>query len=141
MSYPHILHHGAIAGVTGSCNQSRIDEQHSLLVDRGLFQGAEVSPEGRPGLDNLAIDLSLNSMVATHVHIDHAGRIPCLLAACFKGPILCSESSLKLLSIVLEDAFKLGFSRAQQQVEHYLKLLEQHIIALLYDTWFNGNEH
>lgn len=143
MSYPHILHHGAIAGVTGSCHQLRIDEQNSLLVDCGLFQEAEVSPEGGAGLDNLAIDFSLNSikaLVTTHVHIDHAGRIPYLLAAGFKGPILCSESSLKLLPIVLENAFKLSFSRVQQQVEHYLKLLEQRIIALLYDTWFDGNE-
>jgi hypothetical protein len=33
MIYPHILHHGAIAGVTGPCHQLRIDAQHSLLID------------------------------------------------------------------------------------------------------------
>lgn len=33
MIYPHILYHGAIAGVTGSCHQLRIDAQHSLLID------------------------------------------------------------------------------------------------------------
>ena len=33
MIYPHILQHGAIAGVTGPCHQLRIDAQHSLLVD------------------------------------------------------------------------------------------------------------
>lgn len=139
MSYPQILHHGAIAGVTGSCHQLQMDAEHGLLIDCGLFQGAEVSPEGRAGANNLAIDFPLtgiNALVATHVHIDHVGHIPYLLATGFSGPILCSEPSAKLLPIVLEDAFKLGFSRDQQQVERYLQLLERRIIALPYDSWF-----
>jgi len=71
------------------------------------------------------------------VHIDHVGRIPYLLAAGFKGPILCSEPSAKLLPIVLEDAFKLGISRDQHKVERYLALIQQGIIALPYNRWFS----
>lgn len=78
----------------------------------------------------------MRALIATHVHIDHVGRIPYLLAAGFKGPILCSEPSAKLLPIVLEDAFKLGVSRDQKKVERYIKLIEQRIIALPYKTWF-----
>ncbi|MBS7660944.1 MBL fold metallo-hydrolase [Pseudomonas lalucatii] len=139
MGYPDILHHGAKDGVTGSCHQLLMDAEHSLLIDCGLFQGAETSPEGKSGADRLAIEFPLDTikaLVATHVHIDHVGRIPYLLAAGFKGPILCSEPSAKLLPIVLEDAFKLGFSRDQKQVERYIKLIEQRIIALPYKTWF-----
>ncbi|UZZ08826.1 MBL fold metallo-hydrolase [Ectopseudomonas mendocina] len=139
MRYPDILHHGAVVGVTGSCHQLQMDDEHALLIDCGLFQGAETSPEGRAGAGKLAIDFSLDgikALVATHVHIDHVGRIPYLLAAGFKGPILCSEPSAKLLPIVLEDAFKLGFSRDQKQVERYLKLIEQRIVALPYKRWF-----
>jgi metallo-beta-lactamase family protein len=140
MAYPDILHHGATCGVTGSCHQLLMDTRHSLLIDCGLFQGAETSAEGKSAADRLAIEFPLDTikaLVATHVHIDHVGRIPYLLAAGFKGPILCSEPSAKLLPIVLEDAFKLGFSRDQKQVERYLKLIEQRIIALPYKTWFS----
>lgn len=139
MRYPSIVHHGAVKGVTGSCHQLQMGYEHALLIDCGLFQGAETSPEGRADAGNLAIDFSLDSikaLVATHVHIDHVGRIPYLLAAGFKGPILCSEPSAKLLPIVLEDAFKLVFSRDQKQVELYLKLIEQRIVALPYKQWF-----
>jgi metallo-beta-lactamase family protein len=111
----------------------------SFLIDCGLFQGAERSADGLVGAGRLAIEFSLTgikALIATHVHIDHVGRIPYLLAAGFQGPILCSEPSAKLLPIVLEDAFKLGVSRDQKQVERYLKLVEQRIVALPYKTWF-----
>lgn len=116
-----------------------MDDEHALLIDCGLFQGAETSPGGRAGAGKLAIEFSLGgikALVATHVHIDHVGRIPYLLAAGFKGPILCGEPSAKLLPIVLEDASKLGFSRDQKQVERYHKLIEQRIVALPYKQLF-----
>lgn len=139
MSYPEILHHGATQGVTGSCHQLLMDEQHSLLIDCGLFQGAETSADGRGGAASLPIGFPLDTvkaLIATHVHIDHVGRIPYLLAAGFKGPILCSEPSARLLPIVLEDAFKLGVSGDQQQVERYLRLIGQRLVALPYRHWF-----
>ena len=36
-----ILHHGAVNGVTGSCHQLKLANGASVLVDCGLFQGAE----------------------------------------------------------------------------------------------------
>jgi len=133
-----VLHHGAKNGVTGSCHQIFIDDNHSFLVDCGLFQGAETSTEGRASSEQLSIEFDISSvqaLIVTHVHIDHVGRIPYLLAAGFKGPIICSEPSAKLLPIVLEDAFKLGISRDQHLVEQYIKLISKRIIALPYNQW------
>jgi len=138
MSFPRIDHHGAVSGVTGSCHQLHANAANSYLIDCGLFQGAETNASGTTGQGSLEIEFPLDTvraLIATHVHIDHVGRIPYLLAAGFKGPILCSEPSAKLLPIVLEDAFKLGVSRDQKQVERYIKLIEQRIIALPYKTW------
>lgn len=139
MHYPIIEHHGAKDGVTGSCHQLRMDATTSLLIDCGLFQGNDASIPGEPGADRLAIEFSLDTikaLIVTHVHIDHVGRIPYLLAAGFEGPILCSEPSAKLLPIVLEDAFKLSFSRDHAQIEKYIRLVEQRIITLPYQHWF-----
>lgn len=134
----NVIHHGAKNGVTGSCHQIFIDPHNSFLIDCGLFQGAETSPEGRASSEQLSIEFDLSTvkaLIVTHVHIDHVGRIPYLLAAGFTGPIICSEPSAKLLPIVLEDAFKLGVSRDQHLVEKYIKLVASRIIALPYNKW------
>ena len=107
-------------------------------MDCGLFQGAEVSTEGRASSEQLAIEFDISTvkaLIVTHVHIDHVGRIPYLLSAGFTGPIICSEPSAKLLPIVLEDAFKLGVSRDQHLVEQYIQLVAKRIIALPYNQW------
>lgn len=135
---PVILHHGARNGVTGSCHQLFVEDDNSLLIDCGLFQGAETAPDGRSGADRLEIDFPLEgigALVLTHVHIDHCGRLPWLLAAGFKGPILCSEPSARLLPVVLADAFAVGVSRDRALVERYLKLVESRIRALPYSKW------
>lgn len=50
-----ITHHGAVTGVTGSCHEVWVDETHSVLIDCGLFQGAETSGSGASG-EQLAIE-------------------------------------------------------------------------------------
>lgn len=108
-----ILHHGAVNGVTGSCHELKLNDHYGILIDCGLFQGAEVSGKGATK-DKLEIDFPIShikALIVTHVHIDHVGRIPYLLAAGFDGPIICSEPSAILLPLVLEDALKVGVTR------------------------------
>jgi len=122
MKHPKLIHHGAREGVTGSCHQLWMDENSSVLIDCGQFQGDDEAGHE----DELALDFSIEgvkALIVTHVHIDHIGRIPNLLAAGFDGPILCSEPSARLLPIGLEEAFRLSISRDQEQLERYLQVV------------------
>ncbi|WP_417530290.1 MBL fold metallo-hydrolase RNA specificity domain-containing protein [Marinobacter lipolyticus] len=130
-----IQHHGATTGVTGSCHELNVGHD-GVLIDCGLFQGQE---EGRDAnADNLTIDFPIDhirALIVTHVHIDHVGRIPYLLAAGFEGPIICSEPSAIMLPEILEDALKIGFTRDRALIEQVLGLIRSRIVAVPYGQW------
>jgi len=137
VTYPWIQHHGAVNGVTGSCHQLWLTEHDSLLIDCGLFQGAETS-NGGAGQNSLAIEFALttvHALIATHVHVDHIGRLPWLLAAGFDQPIHCTEPSALLMPTVLEDAFKVGISRDAVLAERYVKKVSGYLQGHPYKEW------
>ena len=136
-SFFDITHHGAVNGVTGSCHELRLRDGPGMLVDCGLFQGAETSGSGA-GSQALQIDFPtghIQALVVSHVHIDHVGRIPYLVAAGFRGPIICTEPSARLLPLVLEDALKMGVTRDKRLVERAVNLISSRIVALPYRRW------
>ncbi len=129
-AFPQIYFHGATTGVTGSCHELRIADDSGILIDCGLFQGHETQ--------SLEIDFpvdQIKALVVSHVHIDHVGRIPYLLAAGFDGPIYCSEASALLLPLVLEDAVKIGFTRDRKLIDRFLAKLQGLIVPLAYGQW------
>ncbi|MFP4077372.1 MAG: MBL fold metallo-hydrolase RNA specificity domain-containing protein [Halochromatium sp.] len=148
-THPEIHHHGATTGVTGSCHELRyaandksLDSQnvtgyHSLLIDCGLFQGDEAGADGaRANQLQIGFDIApIQALIVTHVHIDHVGRLPYLLAAGYQGPILASPASAELLPLVLEDALKVGFTRDQRLIERVLAVLQSRIVALPFGQW------
>ena len=141
-----IIHHGAINGVTGSCHELRVSEDEAILIDCGLFQGQEAEvatahhpheQDGNPLIsENIPFATAhIKALIVSHVHIDHVGRIPHLLAAGFKGPIYCSEPSAKLLPLVLEDAVKVGFTRNKTLIAGFINTLTERIVPITYGKW------
>ena len=125
-NYPRIEHHGATNGVTGSCHQLHLTPALSVLIDCGLFQGDEASRRGA-GSGDLSIEFPLagvQALILTHVHIDHVGRLPWLIASGFKGPVYCTEPSALLLPTVLEDAFMVGIQRDARLAERFVQMVE-----------------
>ncbi len=117
-------------GVTGSCHELKINDKDSILIDCGLFQGAD-----RDSILNHSIKFpvdNIKALIITHVHIDHCGRIPYLISAGFKGPIILSEASSILLPIVLEDALKIGFTDDRDLIKKYIDEIKNRLVPLKY---------
>lgn len=112
------------------------DSRPGILIDCGLFQGQEEKQRANAG--DLAIDFPIThirALVVTHVHIDHVGRIPYLLAAGFDGPIICSEPSAIMLPEILEDALKIGFTRDRSLINRVLDLIRSRLVPVPYGQW------
>ncbi|MCH4565523.1 MBL fold metallo-hydrolase, partial [Halomonas sp. EGI 63088] len=132
----NIRHHGGGAGVTGSCHRLQIAPGRALLVDCGIFQGQDA--EHLDSLEQHQVRFPVEdvlALVVTHVHIDHIGRLPYLLAAGYQGPILCSVPSARLLPLVIEDALKVGFTRDRALIERFLAEVQGRLVALDYQAW------
>jgi metallo-beta-lactamase family protein len=130
MNRTPIIHHGGRYQVTGSCHELRLADGSGLLIDCGLPQGKDA---GRPEID-FPVAL-LRALVLTHVHIDHCGRLPYLIAAGFDGPIFCSEPSAILLPEILEDAIRLGITDKEQLIGRLLRQIKGQIRPLPYGQW------
>ena len=132
-----IKHHGAVNGVTGSCHEFFMDDKNSVLIDCGLFQGAETSNDGAT-FEKLKIEFptkNIQALFVTHCHIDHVGRIPYLFAAGFDGPIYCTKPTAELLPLVLEDALKIGFTKNKTLIQRALKEITKNIMGISYQQW------
>ena len=95
--------HGAAQQVTGSCYLLEAPSLGKVLIECGMHQGGdsvERSAEERFNFNPQDIDVLLLS----HAHIDHCGLIPLLVHQGFRGPIICTRATAKLLRVMLEDS-------------------------------------
>lgn len=133
MPYPEIIHHGAVETVTGSCHQLRMDAVNNLLIDCGACQ--ERPADGRPSPFGF-VPSEIKAVVLTHVHHDHAGRLPALLAAGYKGPILCSEPSAHMLPLAIEDSLRHEWPHDPERAAEAVEAIRARVIALPFGRWF-----
>ena len=140
---PKIIHHGAVHGVTGSCHELHFRHGQSVLIDCGIFQGSDKSPHGKADAHHLELDFSIQNvqaLIITHCHIDHAGRIPWLLAAGFDGPIYCSHPTAKLLPLMLEDAARIGITKNKKIINKLVDKVREMLHPVDYQSWITIND-
>ncbi|NBM19742.1 MBL fold metallo-hydrolase RNA specificity domain-containing protein [Streptomyces sp. GC420] len=107
---------GGVGTVTGS--KFLVESDHArVLVDCGLFQGlAELRRRNWRTLSCDAEDIE--AVVVTHAHLDHCGYLPRLVRQGFRGPVVTTEYSARLIEIVLRDSARLQMEAAQHANEH-----------------------
>ncbi len=96
-----IIHLGGENCVTGSCHLIRTFSGIHILVDCGMVQGGDFAT---PMADWPVSPDRIDYLFITHTHIDHCGRVPELLERGFKGEIICTHPTRKLLFPMLRDA-------------------------------------
>ena len=93
---------GAARTVTGSMHLLEVNGKR-ILLDCGLFQGKRSDTFERN--KNFPFDpASIDALVLSHAHIDHAGNLPNLVKSGYDGPIYCTPATFDLCTIMLKDS-------------------------------------
>ena len=112
-----IVFHGAAREVTGSCHILRANDR-TVLLDCGLFQGrrADVQRKNR----TLPVDIaSIDAIVLSHAHIDHAGRLPFLVHEGYAKKIHATPATIDLSEAMLADAAHIQEQDAEFLSRHH----------------------
>ncbi|MGE4542574.1 MAG: MBL fold metallo-hydrolase RNA specificity domain-containing protein [Pedobacter sp.] len=97
-----ITFHGAARTVTGSQHLLEIDGK-TIMLDCGLFQGKRKEAFER-NRSEFCQGKDIDYLVLSHAHIDHSGRIPCLVKNGFTGDIFCTSATRDLCAVMLMDS-------------------------------------
>lgn len=97
-----ITFHGAAQTVTGSQHLVEVNG-YKILLDCGMYQGRRKLAFQRNR--NLPFDpRSIDAVVLSHAHIDHAGNIPSLVKNGYTGPIYATHATRDLCATMLPDS-------------------------------------
>jgi metallo-beta-lactamase family protein len=94
---PSIRFLGAARAIGGSCYLVDTGKTR-VLIDFGLYPGEEAFQNNDIAFDPSTIDFVL----LTHAHIDHAGRLPLLYRRGFTGKTLGTDATRSLLEVTLK---------------------------------------
>ena len=93
---------GAARTVTGSMHFINVNGKN-ILLDCGLFQGRRAETYERN--KNFPFDpTTIDAVVLSHAHIDHAGNLPNLVKKGFSGKIFCTPATADLCRLMLMDS-------------------------------------
>ena len=108
---------GAAENVTGSCYLVETDRTR-ILVDCGMYQERDF--KHRNWTPFPVEPQSIDAVVLTHAHLDHAGLLPKLVKEGFHGKIHCTPATADIAGIVLRDS-----ARIQEEDAIYKKKRHQ----------------
>jgi metallo-beta-lactamase family protein len=97
-----VTFHGAAQTVTGSMHLVEVNGQR-LLLDCGLYQGPRAETYAR----NLHFPFdpaTIDAVILSHAHIDHAGNLPNLVKQGFRGAIWATPATRDLSVAMLQDS-------------------------------------
>ncbi len=123
---PSVRFLGAAQMVGGSCYLVDTGKTR-LLIDFGLFYGEHETKNSVVEFDPATIDYVL----LTHAHIDHAGRIPLLYRKGFKGKVVTTDATKALVGVNLE--MSLGVAEKQgtavYEFEDFRRMMENFMVV------------
>ena len=94
---------GAARTVTGSKHLVELKSGKRILLDCGLFQGRRAEAE-RINRDFPFDAASIDCVILSHAHIDHAGLLPKLYKEGFRGDVYCTHATYSLSALLLMDS-------------------------------------
>ena len=97
--------YGAAREVTGSCHIVRANGK-TLLLDCGMYQGSRKESDEKNRRLPLPVE-EIDAVVLSHAHIDHAGRLPFLVAQGYAKTIWATAATRDLCGIMLRDSAKI----------------------------------
>jgi metallo-beta-lactamase family protein len=121
----HVTFSGAAREVTGSCHLVTVGA-HTIALDCGLFQGRRQESREK----NLRLPFppeQLSSIVLSHAHIDHAGRLPFLTRNGYTGTIWATAATRDLCAIMLADS-----AHIQEKDAEFLRRHKRQVAEPLY---------
>ncbi len=124
----YIVFCGAVRQVTGSMHMLVTDDD-VLLFDCGMFQGKRQESAERNRVIPFAPEL-ISSIMLSHAHIDHCGRIPFFIKDEFSGRIVCTRATADAAVYLLNDSARIQESDADylnyKTVKNFMQKMVSH---------------
>ncbi len=111
--------------------------ESKVLLDCGVNLGVSEKSGMFPRFDLFEVDVDdLDAVVLTHAHLDHSGFVPVLFKYGYRGPVYCTEPTLALSVMLLNDAIKVAEAEGKQLYydSNDVKEFILHCITLPYNS-------
>lgn len=116
---------GAAREVTGSCHLLHVNG-YTVALDCGMFQGRRSESDEKNR--KLPVPIAeLDSVVLSHAHIDHSGRLPFLIAQGYSKTIWSTAATRDLCAVMLADS-----AHIQEKDAEFLAKREKDFVEPLY---------